>query len=98
MGDFDVHPGGAALLHQPVHALRGRIRRILAILQHPEHEEQQFSFASQTELNEHRPVGVSFKIGDRAPTTITTAFGNIDVTGIGDSGTSKGFRSSMRPT
>ena len=52
--------------------------------------EEQFSFAPQIELNDHRPVGVSFKIGDGAPTTITTAFGNIVVTRIGDSGTSKG--------
>ena len=52
--------------------------------------EHQFSFAPQIELNDHRPVGVSFKIGDGAPTTITTAFGNIVVTRIGDSGTSKG--------
>lgn len=51
---------------------------------------EQFSFAPQIELNDHRPVGVSFKIGDGAPTTITTAFGNIIVTRIGDSGTSKG--------
>ncbi|WLB24246.1 hypothetical protein [Bradyrhizobium japonicum] len=51
---------------------------------------EQFSFAPQIELNDHRPVGVSFKIGDGAPTTITTAFGNIVVTRIGDSGTSKG--------
>ncbi|MDA9522092.1 hypothetical protein XI06_17810 [Bradyrhizobium sp. CCBAU 11434] len=52
--------------------------------------ERQFSFAPQIELNDHRPVGVSFKLGDGAPTTITTAFGNIVVTRIGDSGTSKG--------
>lgn len=52
--------------------------------------DNQFSFASQIELNDHRPVGVSFKVGDGAPTTITTAFGNIVVTRIGDSGTSKG--------
>ena len=52
--------------------------------------EHQFSFAPQIELNDHRPVGVSFKIGDGAPTTITTAFGNIVVTRIGDSGTSNG--------
>jgi hypothetical protein len=53
--------------------------------------EHQFSFAPQIELNDHRPVGVSFKIGDGAPTTITTAFGNIVVTRIGDSGTCKGI-------
>jgi hypothetical protein len=52
--------------------------------------EKQFSFAPQIEMNDHRPVGVSFKIGDGAPTSITTAFGNIVVTRIGDSGTSKG--------
>lgn len=51
---------------------------------------EQFSFASQIDLNDHRPVGVSFRVGDGAPTTITTAFGNIVVTRIGDSGTSKG--------
>jgi hypothetical protein len=53
--------------------------------------ENQFSFAPQIELSDHRPVGVSFKIGDGAPTTITTAFGNIIVTQTGDSGTSKGI-------
>jgi hypothetical protein len=52
--------------------------------------DNQFSFAPQIELNDHRPVGVSFKVGDGAPTTITTAFGNIVVARIGDSGTSKG--------
>jgi hypothetical protein len=53
--------------------------------------EDQFSFAPQIELNDHRPVGVSFTIGNGAPTNITTAFGNIVVTRIGDSGTSKGI-------
>jgi hypothetical protein len=52
--------------------------------------EDQFSFAPQIELNDHRPVGVSFTIGNGGPTNITTAFGNIVVTRIGDSGTSKG--------
>jgi hypothetical protein len=52
--------------------------------------EQQFSFAPQIELNDHRPVGVSFTIGNGAPTSITTAFGNIIITRIGDSGTAKG--------
>ena len=51
---------------------------------------EQFSFAPQIELNDHRPVGVSFTIGNGAPTSISTAFGNIVVTRIGDSGTSKG--------
>ena len=49
--------------------------------------DDQFSFAPQIELNDHRPVGVSFTI---APTSITTASGNIVVTRIGESGTAKG--------
>ncbi|MEO6965126.1 MAG: hypothetical protein ABI076_04415 [Acidobacteriaceae bacterium] len=52
--------------------------------------DEQFSFATQVELHDHRPVGVSFTVGSGAPTTITTAFGNIVVTRIGDSGTGKG--------
>ena len=35
-------------------------------------------------------MGVSFKIGDGAPTTIGTAFGNVVVTRVGVSGSSKG--------
>jgi hypothetical protein len=50
----------------------------------------QFSFAPQVEMHDHRPVGVSFTIGNGGPTSISTAFGNIVVTRIGDSGTSKG--------
>ena len=53
--------------------------------------DEQFSFAPQIELHDHRPVGVSFTIGNGAPTSITTAFGNIIVTRIGDSGTAKGI-------
>ena len=53
--------------------------------------DRQFSFAPQIELNDHRPIGVSFTIGNGAPTSITTAFGNIIVTRIGDSGTAKGI-------
>jgi hypothetical protein len=52
--------------------------------------EQHFSFAPQIELNDHRPVGVSFTIGDGGPTSITAAFGNIIITRIGDSGSAKG--------
>jgi hypothetical protein len=50
----------------------------------------QFSYATQIERNDHRPVGVSFVVGDGAPTSITTAFGNIIVTRVGNSGTKKG--------
>jgi hypothetical protein len=59
--------------------------------------EDQFSFATQIERNDHRPVGVSFVVGNGAPTSITTAFGNIVVTRVGDSGTKKGTRSSTLP-
>lgn len=52
--------------------------------------DEQFSFAPQVELHDHRPVGVSFTVGSGRPTSISTAFGNIVVTRIGDSGTSKG--------
>jgi hypothetical protein len=53
--------------------------------------EDQFSFAPQIDINDHRPVGVSFTIGNGGPTSITTAFGNIVVTRVGDSGTPKGI-------
>ncbi len=52
--------------------------------------EDQFSFAPQIELSDHRPIGVSFTIGNGGPTNITTALGNIIVTRVGDSGTLKG--------
>lgn len=41
-------------------------------------------------MHDHRPVGVSFTIGNGGPTSISTAFGNIVITRVGDSGTSKG--------
>jgi hypothetical protein len=73
------------------HCKRAMEQRVLPFFEELKHlMGDQFSFAPQIELNDHRPVGVSFKIGDGAPTTITTAFGNIVVTRIGDSGTSKG--------
>ena len=52
--------------------------------------EGQFSFAPQLDLQDHKVVGVSFKIGDGPATTISTAFGNVVVTRSGDSGSSKG--------
>jgi hypothetical protein len=52
--------------------------------------EEQFSFAPQIDILDHKPVGVSFKIGDGSATSISTAFGNIVVTRFGDSGSSKG--------
>jgi hypothetical protein len=53
-------------------------------------KDNQFYYAIQMDLSDHKPVGVSFRIGDGATTTISTAFGNIVVTRAGDSGTSKG--------
>jgi len=67
-------------------------REVIPFLSELKHHlgDAQFSFASQIEMNDHRPVGVSFTIGNGAPTSITTAYGNIIVTRIGDSRTAKG--------
>jgi hypothetical protein len=67
-------------------------REVIPFLEELKHHlgSEQFSFATQIELNDHRPVGVSFTVGAGSPTTITTAFGNIVVTRVGDSGTQKG--------
>jgi hypothetical protein len=51
----------------------------------------QFTFAPQIDMQDHKPVGVSFKIGDGGTTTISTALGNIVVTRAGDGGTPKGI-------
>jgi hypothetical protein len=53
--------------------------------------ENQFSMASQIDLQDHQPVGVSFRIGDGPVTTIFTAFGNVFVSRSGDSGSSRGM-------
>ena len=50
----------------------------------------QFSFAPQIDMQDHKPVGVSFKIGDGGTTSISTALGNIIVTRAGDGGTKRG--------
>ena len=52
-------------------------------------KENQFSYAMQIDID-HKLVGVSFRIGDGGPTTISTAFGNIVVTHAGDSSSSRG--------
>ena len=52
--------------------------------------EDQFTFAPQIDMHDHKPVGVSFKIGDGGATNISTALGNIVVTRSGDGGTMKG--------
>jgi hypothetical protein len=50
--------------------------------------EGQFTFAPQIDIQDHKPVGVSFKIGDSGTTSISTALGNI-ITRAGDGGTKK---------
>jgi hypothetical protein len=52
--------------------------------------EGQFTFAPQIDMQAHKPVGVSFRIGDGGTTSISTALGNIVVTRSGDGGTKKG--------
>ena len=51
----------------------------------------QFTFAPQIDIQDHKPVGVSFKIGDGGTTSISTALGNIIVTRVGDGGTKRGI-------
>jgi hypothetical protein len=73
------------------HCRNAMEREVIPFLTELKHQlGEQFSFASQVELHDHRPVGVTFTIGNGAPTSISTAFGNIVVTRVGDSGTSKG--------
>ena len=54
------------------HCKKAMEQHVLPFLDELKHHlgEDQFSFAPQIELNDHRPVGVSFKIGDGAPTSI----------------------------
>jgi len=59
--------------------------------------DEQFSFAPQIDLRDHKPVGVSFTIGDGPSTTISTAFGNIIVARGGSSGSSKGVNFVYQP-
>ena len=75
------------------HCKNAMEREVIPFLEELKHcmGDKQFSFAHQIELSDHRPVGVSFTIGNGAPTNITTAYGNIVVTRAGDSGTSKGI-------
>jgi hypothetical protein len=74
------------------HCKNAMEREVIPFLEELKHYlgDEQFSFAPQIEVNDHRPIGVSFTIGNGGPTNITTAFGNIIVTRIGDSGTLKG--------
>ena len=58
--------------------------------------EGQFTFAPQIDIQDHKPVGVSFKIGDGGTTSISTALGNIIVTRVGDGGTKRALPMSTR--
>jgi hypothetical protein len=75
------------------HCKQAMEREVIPFLEELKHHfgEEQFSFAPQIERNDHRPVGVSFTVGNGPPTSISTAFGNTVVTRIGDSGTKKGI-------
>lgn len=55
-----------------------------------DHMGHQFSFAPQIDIHDHKPIGVSFHVGDGGPVSITTAFGNVIVARLGSSGASKG--------
>jgi hypothetical protein len=79
-------------LDDMVHIKRAMEQHVIPFLRELEHHfgANQFSFAPQVDID-HKPVGVSFKIGDGAPTVITSAFGNIVVTRWGASGSSKGI-------
>ena len=52
--------------------------------------QDQFSFAPQIDVSDHKFVGVSFRVGDGPITAISTTFGNVLVSHTGASGSSKG--------
>jgi hypothetical protein len=70
-------------------AMEEQVLPFFAELKH--HMGDQFSFSHQIDIHDHRPVGVSFRIGDGSAVSITTAFGNIVVARLGSSGASKGL-------
>ncbi|MEA2951184.1 MAG: hypothetical protein QOJ96_704 [Alphaproteobacteria bacterium] len=70
-------------------AIDNHVIPLLAELKH-ELGDEQFSFALQIDRQDHRPVGVTFRLGDGAATNITTALGNIIVARHGTSGSVKG--------
>jgi hypothetical protein len=74
------------------HCRNAMQKEVIPFLEEVKHHfgDDQFSYAIQIERNDHRPVGVSFIVGNGSATSITTAFGNIIVTRAGDSGTKKG--------
>jgi len=75
------------------HCKRAMESNVLPFLAELKHHlgEGQFTFAPQIDIQDHKPVGVSFKIGDGGTTSISTALGNIIVTRAGDGGTKRGL-------
>ena len=51
----------------------------------------QVLLSPQVDLQDHKVIGISFKIGDGPGITISTAFGNVIVTRSGSSASSKGI-------
>jgi hypothetical protein len=88
-----AHDNSSKSLEDIDHCKRAMTENVIPFLTELKHHlpPGQFSFAPQMDLQDHRFVGVSFKLGDGPPTTISTAFGNVVVTRSGDSGTSKGI-------
>ena len=75
------------------HCKRAMENNVLPFLAELKHHlgDHQFTFAPQIDIQDHKPVGVSFRIGDGGTTSISTALGNIIVTRVGDGGTKKGI-------
>ena len=70
------------------HALENNVLPFLAEMR--DHlGEDQFAYFPQIDMD-HKPVGVSFRIGDAGITSISTALGNVIVTRAGGGGTRKG--------
>jgi hypothetical protein len=90
--DVIAHDNEQKRIDDMEHCRNAMEKEVIPFLEEMKHHlgEEQFSFATQIERNDHRPVGVSFIVGNGAATSITTAFGNIVVTQVGDSGTRKG--------
>ena len=78
-------------LDDVVHVKRAMEQQVIPFLKELEYHvgTKQFSLL-QVDID-HTPVGVSFRVGDGAPTITTTASGNIVVTRLGVSGSSRGL-------
>jgi hypothetical protein len=73
------------------HCKRAMEQHVIPLLSELKQElPEQFSFSHQIDISDHKPVGVSFQLGDGPVVSISTALGTIIVARSGDSGTSKG--------